>query len=225
MHDSEETRILIVDDQRLFAEGLRTILESRTGEMTVVGIAENGEQAIAAVSTLDPDIVLMDVRMPVMDGVEATKQILGVHPDVRIVMLTTFDDDEYVKYSLANGAIGYLLKNRPPAELIASIRAVKGGILQIDPGVSKSLIHDVRRDEFDGDEFLHRLIALTNRERQVLQLLVDAYDNRQIATEMGVAEQTVRNYISIIYSKLGIENRIEIMRHMDKVHFYLEHFQ
>ena len=139
-------------------------------------------------------------------------------------MLTTFDDDEYVKYSLGYGAIGYLLKNRPPAELIASIRAVKSGILQIDPGVSKALIHDVHHREFDDDEFLHRLASLTKRERQVLELLVDAYDNRQIAAEIGVAEQTVRNYISAIYSKLGIENRIEIMRHMDKVHFFLEHF-
>lgn len=222
--ESERIRILIVDDQRLFAEGLRTILESRAAEMTVVGIAENGREAMAAVESKQPDIVLMDVRMPIMDGVEATKRILRDHPSVRIVMLTTFDDDEYVKYSLANGAIGYLLKNRPPAELIASVRAVKGGILQIDPAVSKSLIHDDRRRDFDDDEFLHRLNGLTKRERQVLQLLVDAYDNRQIATEIGVAEQTVRNYISAIYSKLGIENRIEIMRHMDKVHFFLEHF-
>lgn len=222
--EQQEIRILIVDDQRLFAEGLRTILESRAVEMTVVGIAENGKEAILAVHSQKPDIVLMDVRMPVMDGVEATKHILRDHPAVRIVMLTTFDDDEYVKYSLANGAIGYLLKNRPPAELIASVRAVKGGILQIDPAVSKALIHGDRGREFDDDEFLHRLIGLTKRERQVLQLLVDAYDNRQIATEIGVAEQTVRNYISAIYSKLGIENRIEIMRHMDKVHFFLEHF-
>lgn len=216
-------RILIADDQELFAEGLRTILEARAPDIRVVGIARDGAQAVEMAARERPHIVLLDVRMPTMDGVEAVKRIHQQLPEVRVVMLTTFDDDEYVKLSLANGAIGYLLKNRPPAELIASIRAVRSGVLQIDPAVSKSLIRGVGERERDGDEFLRSLYTLTARERDVLGLLVQAFDNRQIGARMGIAEQTVRNYVSTIYSKLGIVNRVEIMRYMDRIRFYLEH--
>jgi DNA-binding NarL/FixJ family response regulator len=219
-----QIRILIADDQALFAEGLKTILESRAPDIIVAGIAKNGQEAISLAEELQPDIILMDVRMPLLDGVEATKAIHRKNPGQKIVMLTTFPDDEYVQFSLSNGAIGYLLKNRPPVELIASIRAVMGGILQIDPAVSESLI---KRDNADGhhddDDFIRYLNSLTKREREVLRLLVNANDNRQIAEKLAIAEQTVKNYISIIYGKLGITNRIEIMRYMDKVQFYLEH--
>jgi DNA-binding NarL/FixJ family response regulator len=222
---TDRIRVLIADDQVLFAEGLRTILESRTEDITVVGIARDGREAVELTGTHLPDIVLMDVRMPRLDGVEATKAIHASHPDIKIMMLTTFDDDEYVRFSLAYGAIGYLLKNRPPAELIASIRAVMSGVMQIDPAVSKSLIRDVRARDIPKDEFMRYLGLLTHREKDVLKLLVEACDNRQISERMGIAEQTVRNYVSLIYSKLGIENRIEIMRHMDQIRFFLEHFQ
>lgn len=215
--------ILIADDQVLFAEGLRTILEARAPDIRVVAVARDGAEALDLALRERPHIVLMDVRMPGMDGVEAVKRIHQQAPEVRVVMLTTFDDDDYVKFSLANGAIGYLLKNRPPAELIASIRAVQGGILQIDPAVSKSLIKDIGERERNEDEFLRSLYSLTARERDVLGLLVQAFDNRQIGAQMGIAEQTVRNYVSIIYSKLGIENRVEIMRYMDRIRFYLKH--
>jgi DNA-binding NarL/FixJ family response regulator len=220
----EKIRVLIADDQVLFAEGLRTILAARAPDIDVVTLAADGAEAVEKVKADPPDVVLMDVRMPRMDGVEATRQIHAISPQVRIVMLTTFDDDEYVKLSLAHGAIGYLLKNRPPAELIASIRAVRSGILQIDPAVARTLIHDVDTRQLDEDEFMRNLSSLTPREKEVLRLLVEACDNRQIASRMSVAEQTVRNYISTIYAKMGIVNRIEIMKHMDKIRFYLEHF-
>lgn len=216
-------RVLIADDQALFAEGLKTILAARAPDIEVIGIAGNGAEAVAAVKADQPDVVLMDVRMPVMDGVEATREIHALYPSVFIVMLTTFDDDEYVKLSLAHGAIGYLMKNRPPAELIASLRAVRSGILQIDPAVSKALIHDGGERGMDNDEFMRNLNTLTPREKEVLRLLAEACDTKQIIDRMGVAEQTVRNYISAIYSKLGIVNRIEIMKYMDKIRFYLEH--
>jgi DNA-binding NarL/FixJ family response regulator len=216
-------RVLIVDDQDLFAEGLKTILEARAPDVQIVAMARNGAEAVAAVKADPPHIVLMDVRMPVMDGVEATRQIHEIAPEVRIVMLTTFDDDEYVTHSLARGAIGYLLKNRPPAELIASIRAVRSGILQIDPAVSRALIHDGSGRDLGDDAFMRSLHSLTAREKDVLRLLVDSCDNRQIASRLAVAEQTVRNYISVIYSKLGIVNRIEIMKYMDRIRFFLEH--
>ena len=215
--------ILIVDDQILFAEGLKTILESRSEDLVVIGIAENGSKALDFVRHEKPDIILMDVRMPVMDGVEATKVIHDLYPEVKIVMLTTFDDDEYVRYSLAHGAIGYLLKNRPPAELIASIHAVMGGILQIDPAVSKTLISNEGNNARRRDETLKKLRSLTKREKDVLTLLVDARDNRYIADHLNVAEQTIRNYTSTIYSKLGISNRVEIMKLMDMIDFFLTH--
>lgn len=218
-------RILIADDQALFAEGLRTIIESRAPDMEVVCLVQNGEEAVEMAEIAKPDIILMDVRMPVKDGVEATKEIHSRDKQIKIVMLTTFDDDEYVKLSLSNGAIGYLLKNRPPEELIASIRAVKGGILQIDPAVSESLIHEIHTQALhDDDVFLKYLNSLTRRERDVLKLLVDANTNKQIANAMDIAEQTVRNYISNIYSKLYVENRIEIVKHMDQILFFLNHF-
>jgi DNA-binding NarL/FixJ family response regulator len=217
-------RVLIADDQALFAEGLRTILESRTEDIAVVAMARDGREAIRLTAEHLPDIVLMDVRMPVLDGVEATREIHARHPDIKIMVLTTFDDDDYVRFSLGYGAIGYLLKNRPPAELIASIRAVMAGVMQIDPAVSKSLIRDVRTREIERDEFLRYLGSLTPREKEVLKLLVEACDNKQISQRMGIAEQTVRNYVSLLYSKLGIENRIDIMRHMDQIRFFLEHF-
>lgn len=219
-----EIRVVIADDQTLFAEGLKTILESRAPDIQVVGIARDGNEAVELTRRLSPDIVLMDVRMPGMDGVDATKKIHEAQPDVHILVLTTFDDDEYVKHSLAYGAIGYLLKNRPPAELIDSIHAVQNGILQIDPGVAKTLIHHVREPSVNDDDILKSLTSLTHRDRDVLELLIQAYDNRQIAETMSIAEQTVRNYISGIYSKPGIVNRIEIMRYTERIKFYLEHY-
>jgi len=224
METNATIRVMIVDDQTLFSEGLKTILLSRADDLDVVGTCANGQEAIALADTLHPDIILMDVRMPVMDGVEATKQIHRRHPDIRIVMLTTFDDDEYVKTSLVHGAIGYLLKNRPPAELIASIRAVQNGVLQIDPAVSKALIHDVRFRPVDEDDFIRNLTTLTQREREVLELLTEAHPNRAIAKRLGIAEQTVRNYTSLIFGKLGIVNRLEILRYTEKIQYYLEHY-
>jgi DNA-binding NarL/FixJ family response regulator len=222
--ESERVRVLIADDQVLFAEGLKTILEARASDIEVVGIARNGKEAVDLTAAVHPDIVLLDVRMPVMDGVDATRQLHAQFPEVRVMMLTTFDDDEYVKNSLAFGAIGYLLKNRPPAELIASIRAVRSGILQIDPAVSKALFHDVDEKTLDDSEFIRNMNSLTPREKDVLRYLVLACGNQEIALKMQIAEQTVRNYVSTIYSKLGIVNRIEIMRYVDKIRFYLEHF-
>jgi len=219
---TDRIRVLVADDQLLFAEGIKTILESRAQDIEVIGIAPNGNEALAMVDELSPDIILMDVRMPVLDGVEATKLIHARHPHIHIVMLTTFDDDEYVNLSLVHGAIGYLLKNRPPAELIASIRAVRNGVLQIDPAVSKALIRDVKVHDLD-DSFFQNLNDLTSRERDVLRLLIQACDNKVISKRLNLAEQTVRNYTSGIYSKLGIVNRIEVMRYTEKIKIYLDH--
>jgi DNA-binding NarL/FixJ family response regulator len=222
--NAHAVRVLIVDDQLIFAEGLKSILTARTRDIEVVGVARDGAEALEMVATTKPHIVLLDVRMPRMDGVETTRRMHERFPEVKILILTTFDDDEYVNYSLSYGAIGYLLKDRPPAELIASIRAVRSGILQIDPGVSRALIHDVHEASRGDGELVRNMNTLTPREREVLRSMLQACANQEIGARMGIAEQTVRNYISVIYSKLQIVNRVEIMKYTERIQFYLDHF-
>lgn len=217
-----KTRILIADDQQLFAEGLRFVIESRAPDFTVVDIASNGKIAVAKVRDHRPDVVLMDVRMPEMDGVEATKIIHERYPQVKILILTTFDDDEYVKQSMQHGAIGYILKNRPPAELIDSIRALRDGILQIDPAVSAKLFQVSYRSDAYTSEIMGLLQTLTFREKDVLRLLVQAERISRIAELLDIAEQTVRNHINNIYSKLDIHTRIEIVRYINQIRVFLE---
>jgi DNA-binding NarL/FixJ family response regulator len=213
--------VLIVDDQDLFAEGLKTIIESRSNDIAVQGIAANGKKALEALARQTPDIVLLDVRMPEMDGVQTAREIHERYPRVKVVMLTTFEDDEYVKDSLRYGAVGYLLKNRPPEELIASIRAVGGGVVQLDPAAARALLHEVSVSVPISSEITKSLRTLTARERQTLRLLVNAASNREIAERMNVVEQTARNYVSTIYAKLGMTNRLEIMKHMKEIRAFL----
>jgi len=214
-------KVLIADDQRMFAESIKYIVESRASDILVVGISFDGREAVRQVGELRPNIVLLDVRMPVMDGVEAARLICRDHPEVKVLMLTTFADDEYVKASLRHGAVGYLLKNRPPVELINSIRAVMGGIMQIDPAVSRSLLYG-NQSETPDEQILANLKTLTHREREVLTLMVQALDNRQIAKTLAVAEQTVRNYISTIYDKLGVTHRMAVLRMVDEIVHFLD---
>jgi DNA-binding NarL/FixJ family response regulator len=217
----EMIRLLIVDDQRMFSESIKYVIESRASDIQIVGIANNGREALHLVDELNPHIVLLDVRMPEMDGVEAARLIGLRHPKVKVLMLTTFADDEYVQASLKYGAVGYLLKNRPPLELINSIHAVMGGTLQIDPAVARSLIRGNQPEAMDG-QIVANLKTLTHREKEVLSLMVQAFDNRRIASSLLVAEQTVRNYISTIYSKLGVSNRMDVLRIVDKIHSFLD---
>ena len=215
-------RIIIADDQNLFVEGLRYILEARASDMKVVATVANGEEAVEAAERLQPDIILMDVRMPRMDGVEATRIIHQRLPKCRILMLTTFPDDEYVHAALRSGAVGYLLKNRPLSELIHSIRAVRNGIMLIDPGVAEALFHAPDEGWTSAEEMEDLIATLTQREREVLYLLIQAHDNTQIAESLGVAVQTVRNYTSAIYNKLRIANRMDLFKMMKQIRFYLD---
>lgn len=218
----EPIRIVIVDDQNLFVEGLTYIIEARASDISVLGSARNGEEAIDLVATVRPDIVLMDVRMPVMDGVEATRIIHNRFPETAILMLTTFPDDEYVHAALGQGAIGYLLKNRPLAELITSIRGVKNGIMQIDPEVASAVFHKPEEAWQSQDEIEELVQTLTHREKEVLYLMLQAHDTKQIAASMSVAVQTVRNYVSTIYSKLHVSSRLDLVRMMKRLRFYLD---
>lgn len=219
----QSMRIVIVDDQKLFVESLAYIIEARASDISVVGTAENGEKAIELADEVHPDIVLMDVRMDGMDGVEATRIIHEHHPEIAILMLTTFPDDEYVHAALGQGAIGYLLKNRPLSELITAIRGVKDGIMQIDPAVSAAIFHGPEESWQSQDEIEALVQTLTRREREVLFLLLQAHDTRQIASSMDVAIQTVRNYISSIYTKLHVSDRMDLVKMMKRLRFYLDH--
>jgi DNA-binding NarL/FixJ family response regulator len=212
-------RVMIVDDQELFASGIDIILKGYGAEdISVVDISTNGAEAVRKVAKAMPDVILMDVRMPVMDGVEATRIIHERHPEIKILILTTFDDDSYVYNALTNGAIGYVLKNVNPEELVSAIKAVYAGNLTVSSAIGyrlvKSAAAGVRMDaqrnaEYQGDlNFLLRHFeALRSREAEILNLLMADYDNRQIAETLYLAEQTVRNYISVIYAKIGVSDR------------------
>ena len=200
-------RVLIADDQKLFADGLQVVLESRAPHLRVVGIAATGAEAVRMARDLKPDVILMDVRMPEMDGVVATRIIHQRDPQVKILILTTFDDDEYVSHSLKNGAIGYLLKNRPAEELLDSIRALAKGIIQLDPAVSLKAFQQEKTGR--SQEIHERLHTLTRREREILAQLVAAKRIADISDDLSIAEQTVRNHISNIYMKLNIHDRVE----------------
>jgi len=213
-------RVLIVDDQQLFADGLRVVIESRAPQFEVVGIVNNGNQAVFAAKELKPDVILMDVRMPEMDGVVATRIIHEKYPEIKILILTTFADDEYVKESLSNGAIGYLLKSRPAEELVVAIRALAKGIMQIDPAVSARFL-DAANKNNGSDEFVKRLKSLTGREREILDLLVQAKRIVNISEELNIAEQTVRNHISNIYFKLNIHDRLEVINYINQIKHFL----
>ena len=217
-------RVLMVDDQVLFVETLKTVIEMRADDIEIVGLAYDGNEAIVKARQTRPDIILMDVRMPGMDGVQAAIQIHEEFPDIRIMMLTTFDDDAYIHDALAGGAVGYLLKNMPSADLINSIRAVNNGTLQISPTVAAQLVRGNENrtaadSPDDSEEDLHYDIAvLSRREREILYLMSRGYDNPAIGAKLFIADQTVKNHISRIYHKLKIHDRMSAMkaaRHSD----------
>ncbi len=218
-------RVLMVDDQVLFVETLKTVIEMRADDMEVVGLAFNGKEAIEKARLHKPDIILMDVRMPELDGVQAAIQIHKEFPDIRIMMLTTFDDDAYVHDALAGGAVGYLLKNMPSADLMNSIRAVNNGTLQISPTVAAQLVRgkdgpaggDCQAEETEEDLY-YDIAVLSRREREILYLMSRGYDNTAIGDKLFIADQTVKNHISRIYNKLDIHDRMAAMkaaRHSD----------
>ncbi|HCM28698.1 MAG: hypothetical protein A2Z99_05565 [Treponema sp. GWB1_62_6] len=210
-------RLLLVDDQVLFAESLKTVIELKAKDIRVVGIAKGGEEAIALAEREHPHIILMDVRMPGMDGVQATRLIHEAHPQIIIMMLTTFDDDEYIYEAFNYGATGYLLKDIPINELMTSLRAVKEGSILISPRVATKLVKNAPSmhrfpDAPAADKKPEWLESLGKREREILIYIAKGYDNPHIAAELFISEQTVKNYVSGIYLKLGEHNRMKVMQ-------------
>ncbi len=198
--------LLLVDDQRLMRDGLRTLLELEQ-DLRVAAEAENGQQALEAYRTHRPDVVLMDIRMPVMDGVEASRRLLESDPQAKIIILTTFDDDEYVFEALRAGALGYLLKDVSGAELADAIRTVAGGGALIEPSVARKVLAEFAR--LPGTPPQTAAASLTAREREILALIAQGLGNRQIAERLYLAEGTVKNYVSSILDKLGVADRTQ----------------
>lgn len=210
----DRIRLLLVDDQVLFVENLKTVLEIQADDLEVVGIAYDGKESIDLVETLMPDIVLMDVRMPVMDGVEANRIIHQRFPSVKVMMLTTFDDDEYVFEAMSAGAVGYMLKDMPSEDLVSSIRAIRHGTIQISPKVMAKIVamKKIKNDAKETPPHTYDLSVLSLREREVLYLLCQGQENMEIAGKLFLAEQTVKNHISKIYNKIGVHDRINAMK-------------
>lgn len=200
-------RILLVDDQAIIRQGLRSMLESNP-DMDVIGEAENGQRAIEQIPTLQPDLVLMDIRMPVMDGVAATQAIAQHYPQTRVLVLTTFDDDEYVSQAMRLGAKGYLLKDTEPDELALAIRAVYKGHTQLGPGLFEKVLMPVPVPP-PSVEPPPGLAELTPRELEVLRLIASGANNREIAQALFLSENTVKNYVTSILSRLNLRDRTQ----------------
>jgi len=192
-------RILVVDDHPVVREGIITMLR-RQPDMEVVGEAGDGQSAIDLAEQLQPDVALLDLRLPEVDGVAATAAIPRVAPDCQVVILTTYDDDELIMSALAAGARGYLLKDAPRAEIYRAIRAAARGESVLHPAVAARVLGQMRREEQD---------PLTEREKKVLQLLAAGASNKQIAAQLFISESTVKTHVAHIYEKLGVKTRAE----------------
>jgi DNA-binding NarL/FixJ family response regulator len=202
-------RLLLVDDQALVREGFRALLAVQQ-DMLVVGEACNGEEAVEAAKRLHPDVVLMDVRMPVMDGLEATRRLMAsAESQLHVLILTTFDMDEYVYSALRAGASGFLLKDASAHELLAAIRIVAAGDALLAPSVTRRLIAEFARLAPRERLRPHGLLQLTERETEVLRLIARGMSNAEISTALVVAEQTVKSHVSRVLTKLGLRDRAQ----------------
>jgi DNA-binding NarL/FixJ family response regulator len=210
MSADRPVRVLVVDDQTLFREALTTLLGARQ-EVEVVGAVEDGEQALEAVALLRPDVVLMDLRMPVLDGVATTRRLHVEHPDVRVLVLTTFDGDDEVFPALRAGAVGYLLKDATASRLVEALQAAARGESVLQPSVATKLIARVTQlpDPQDVPRPQPLVDPLTERELEVLRAVADGLSNREAAALLFLSEGTVKNHVTNVLAKLGVRDRTQ----------------
>ncbi len=201
-------RVLICDDQALVRAGFRAILEAQP-DIEVAGEAENGAEAVALAERRAPDVILMDIRMPVLDGVEATRRLVADGSPARILVLTTFDLDEYVHAAIRAGASGFLLKDVTPAKLLEAIRIVAAGDALLAPSVTRRLLERFATTLPQRDHSSEALAALTTRETEVLRLLAGGLSNAEIAASLVVSEATVKTHVSSLLRKLGLRDRVQ----------------
>jgi DNA-binding NarL/FixJ family response regulator len=208
--------VLLADDQPLLRRGFRMILEAEDG-VTVAGEAGDGAEAVALASRLKPDVVLMDIRMPGTDGIEATRRITAAEPGIRVLVLTTFDLDEYAFGALRAGASGFLLKDVRPHELVAAVRTVASGDAVVSPRVTRRLLEEYAQQlpvaDAAGDQASRypQLSSLTEREREVLAVVAQGLSNTEIAASLFVSETTVKSHVGRILAKLGLRDRVQIV--------------
>jgi DNA-binding NarL/FixJ family response regulator len=201
-------RVLVVDDDDLMRAGLQGVL-SGDPEIEVAGEAADGREAVYRTRLLQPDVVLMDVRMPDLDGIAATRELLGAFPDVRVVMLTTFEQDDYIFGALNAGASGFLLKRTRPEDLIAAIHTIAAGDSLLSPSVTSRVIERMATGVAPDAAQDARLAELTPREREVLELLSGGLSNAEIAETLVVEESTIKTHVKRILSKLGVRDRVQ----------------
>lgn len=198
------TRILLVDDHRMFRQGLRELIERKTA-FAVVGEASTGREALAQVAELRPDIVLLDIQMPDLDGVAVARELAVTHPEVKLIMLTMYRQDQHVIDAIKAGVRAYLLKDADAEELIEVIGRVERGEAALDPSITARVFEEIRRQNTAPD----LVEQLTPREREIVRLLAEGSDNRTIAAQLHLSEKTVGNRMSEIFQKLGVTNRTQ----------------
>ncbi len=205
-------RVLLVDDQSIIREGLSSLLKTQP-DLEIVGEAENGQVAVERSLVLQPDVVLMDIRMPIMDGVAAIRLLREQAPNIKTLVLTTFDDDEYVAQAMACGADGYLLKDTPSSELAQAIRSVNQGYTQMGPGLFAKAMSTSSLERYPANAkpilIPPELTLLTTREKEVLQLIATGHSNKEIAAQLYIAERTVKNHVNSILRSLNIRDRTQ----------------
>jgi DNA-binding NarL/FixJ family response regulator len=203
------TTVLIADDQALVRVGLRKILDSEA-ELTVVGEVGDGDDAVAAARRLRPEVVLMDIRMPVLDGIEATRRIVAAQPATRVLILTTFGLDSYVFDALRAGASGFMLKDAPPEEIVAAVRIGASGEALLAPAITRAVIEEFARHRPSGEAPAPAAVEkLTPREREVLDLLARGISNPEICERLVISEATAKTHVARILQKLGLRDRIQ----------------
>lgn len=207
MTEPAPVRVLIADDQQLLRDGIASLLSIQPG-ILIVGVASNGQEAVEKATALTPDVILMDIRMPSMDGITAAAQVCRQVPACRVIMLTTFDDDEYIVKSLLAGACGYLLKDIPAQDLARAIQLAHKGIFQLEPSIAGKLV-GVLRGVKPAPPPPAASLDLTERERDVLKLIATGATNKEIARALCISEGTVKNHISNILTSLNLRDRTQ----------------
>ena len=208
-------KVLLADDQSILADGIKSVLSS-CDEIEVVGIAQDGFEALELLEKTSPDVVLMDIRMPNMNGVIATQEVKRRHPDTKVIILTTFDDSDYILNAINNGASGYLLKDTSSAALIDAIKNAYAGDTILPAKIAKRIADAARLVSNDREIKLNRAFGLSERETEIALMIYEGFTNKQVASALKLTDGTARNYISTIYVKLEAENRLEAVEKMRK---------
>lgn len=205
-------KVMIVDDQPLLAEGIKSVLEHGGEEIEVVTLAKDGADALERLENTPVDVVLMDIRMPVMNGVVATREIRARHPETKVVVLTTFDDSEYILNAINNGASGYLLKDIGSTELIAAVKNAYAGDTILPSKIARRIADAAMLVAGNRELRFKRAFSFSDRETEIAVMLYEGFTNRQIASALKLTDGTARNYISALYEKIGAQNRADAIR-------------